>query len=484
MKHYHTPMAHSFAPISPCLAITIILLFGASGSLAQRNASPLHFSDRIGERLDRLTRDYFGILPGVDGFSSAVITGHDDTTVAFIVARRRNGDTTVVMPRGTFAQLRLYVDHFEGLFADDTTTIDWQALNGFVLPVNPFINKPLELVIRSRSGEEVTGFVLYADSSAIVLGASWDQRIDGGRSAAAQVLAPSDIALVRDTRGFGGHFFSEIDIPIEGNDTIFRREILPIVRHRMRYAPLPPPEIISAIKAASHAGRFSAPMTVAELEELNPPRRLHIGVFYGTIGNQSSTEYTIETYNAPQKTNGVQGPAPTIWGASLDYSLARRFSIGIGFVGQSAGAQIDDSLFDYERYKGSLGEATAKFVMIPSGRYLTDPISRFQISLGVGVAIQWLEIEQRVKSPYSQKGNTFNDRRTIIGAVGTFGLGYYLRPNLSIDFEGRVTTLPEQEVPGHEFMSLGGSPIVLRSHSKYRISTATSNLLFGVRIHI
>jgi hypothetical protein len=89
---------------------SFILFFKSSFSLAQQQ-DPILISPFIGTTLDRVERDYFNILPAIDGFEEAKFYLNPDVSLRAVIRLNRNGTEidTVIMRYSSLKRLEEHI---------------------------------------------------------------------------------------------------------------------------------------------------------------------------------------------------------------------------------------------------------------------------------------------------------------------------------------------------------------------------------------
>lgn len=142
---------------------------------------------------------YFGLFPQFDGIRTARITPGPGDGATIRLTLRGDGathDTMLLLDHETATELGLYLDNFEAIYRRQGD-IQWHLLRAIARPCDPLPQESYLLDIRLRDSTLITGGLLHADDSTIVVwkGAnefSWRD------TSVMEVITVADIEEMRD----------------------------------------------------------------------------------------------------------------------------------------------------------------------------------------------------------------------------------------------------------------------------------------------
>lgn len=472
-----------------CSVILVSNLFRAS---AQVREEPAIISDRIGNVIHPSDRSYFGLFAAITNFDSATVSRSSGSMIAITIAYTdagRREDTTLVLHDTIVRELRKYIDSYESLFEENalSSDISWEALRGIVRPADPFIYEPFTLDLTLKGKRSMRALVLYANDSVLVVA---PDSLRGSRRRLleqAEVIIPADIIHVKDTRSFFEHFFSELDIQVGRNDTMFRNEVAPVLLRRALYYPYPAPELRRMIEARLRQPVRSSlpPSTLAELEEETTPKRFH---FFAELGIDLDPKYPQYQMVNHDQSGGPRHSAlqdSVYWAFGLEYSIFSRLRLAARYYTTGTGDPVPSTTVDYERFRWSSIELLGKLVLIAPKRHMTNYLTRFEVVCGVGVAYQMVTVETQLVSLIRENDYRHDEmNKSVIGSTIFLGGSYYLRDYLSLGVEGRYTAVPDLEMEEMNLYDLRNRTYRVRSHSKHVIPLSFGSVHLGLAFHL
>jgi hypothetical protein len=451
---------------------------------AQGNDGTGSFGKRLGGTIGTDDRDYFGLFPTITSFSSASGTARGDGGIDIVVRRQAEADTALQLTSSQATALRAYLNDYELLFLDPSRSVDWKGLAKLVRPSRPFSDGPITLAITTATNEEVRGTLLYADSAAVVIAPNAGEYLRAPDRAVSRVLLTREILRITDDQGFFGQLFSEFDVPIAANDTMYRVEALPILRRQQLFQPYATPEIRHAM-IERQEGAFPAAYATSteELRRRLGGRKFHLSVAYGGLLGMPQSSFTVSPYQRPSFDRSVLGGSE-VASIGVEYSLLKRLRLGVGYTFHATPALPTDSSLDYERISGNELEAVARIVLVTRGDFLRDFAGRFEIVAGVGGVIRPIGIDYRITSPFgSDYQRTGNESQTATGGVVLLGGSYYTGGALSLDLEARYTSYGDLVVEQRTLLSRLGD-YTLKTQPRHEIALGGIGVRLGLRMHL
>jgi hypothetical protein len=448
-------------------------------------------SSRVGESIDSTERVYFNLFRDINGFVSARAASRTDSSVDILITRNDRGgnDTVISMTRKAALELGRYIDHYERLFQGEESKVDLKEIRSYARPQKMFNDDAISLVVTTRSGEVVEGPVVMADDSLIVL-LPHSLRDDWSTiDRDARVLTPLQIVEVHDRRNYFERLGNQIAVPVEGNDTVYRREVLPALIDRTLFYATPSPEIQHLIERST-IGDSSVSMPAATVEEIYGrfmPAKIHLSASFISPLQYSnrSVRYTADP--------GIKGayiinlPLRN-WTIGADYSPFDMMRIGATYSIRPQPAYPADSISDYQNVYGNEFEGLLKAVPVLHGRFLNSLFNRFDVIVGAGLIFGSYTIDTRVAPPPDYDlvaPDHYSMERSLLGQVFLVGTSYYLTREISLGLEYRARNIPEIEVEEYVMeRTFGAIHRWLKTNQTHTIPLSTEELLFALQLHI
>lgn len=167
-----------------CVGTALLCVAVAAPAAAQFTSAPFVFSERVGSTIEPEERDYFGLLPAVEGFASARAYLVSDS-LEIVVARAVASDTTVMMARATAEALGRFIETFEQARTAFYNP-NWQHVASFVradVPV-PYVEPRWDVAL-DVGAQRYRGAVLMATDSLVLIQAAPEPYDWRGRDALA-----------------------------------------------------------------------------------------------------------------------------------------------------------------------------------------------------------------------------------------------------------------------------------------------------------
>ncbi|MEP7233782.1 MAG: hypothetical protein ABI778_00670 [Ignavibacteriota bacterium] len=268
-------------------------------------------SARVGEVIDQYEREYFYLFPQVSGFTSAKTVLRGERTVDIIISRKLGALDTIL----TYSISKVLADHL-GILIDGfesvrqaKATVNWDLLGSLAWngPATASrINDGGNVSIVKHGGEEVSGKLMWADDSLVILWQSSDDFNWRVADRSTTVIRYSDIESISTTgegkfwSGFGvgaliggvgvggfsaiysnavsgtikpevvlgftgvgalavgligalfeGVIGNSIEMRVDGNPSKYFYNVLPILRKKQVFPDYPPPELTRQINASA-----------------------------------------------------------------------------------------------------------------------------------------------------------------------------------------------------------------------------------------
>ncbi len=446
-------------------------------------------SERVGEEISASERAYFGLFPTVQGFRTARIVKAGDSAMRAIVSGNDAGrpfDTTITMSLRAFNLLRIYVNTFESLFYKDSTTASGKSIRLLARPVNVFQEDALPLEAEMADGRVVSGSLVYADDSVIVLGVPHFLANRPGDVESVQVLVPGNIVRLHDLRGAVGHMFNDVDLPVGRSAAVYRTEGLDYLAWRAVFYPYPSPELLRAIQRADRTQQpgGTAPVSVEAFEAAHVPASLHIGLYYPAVADLHEDAYRYMQDGSLFASAQVRPTGTKLPVVSVEYDLASSLRIGLWGEWISNNAPTDTTR-DYETKYGATGLLSLRYLPVTSSRFKYSTSDRFDISVGAGLACQFLQRDAALQSPGSSNFyQIFTISKTVLGGAVLAGVDYYVSDLVSINLEGRYYIFPTVKTDTLTITHPTAPDLVLASHAAFDIKLSRPEIGIGLRLHL
>jgi hypothetical protein len=141
---------------------------------------------RVGNVIDRYTRDYFRLFPSIADFDRAVVTCDASGTASFRITQSGKSDTTITLNQKTTIQLAGYLDQFEN------AQLDWYidyprvlAKQQRELCTSRIIDTGAVRIVQPRSmklltlhGETVQGVLLASTGDFLLVAENFDDAVE------------------------------------------------------------------------------------------------------------------------------------------------------------------------------------------------------------------------------------------------------------------------------------------------------------------
>jgi hypothetical protein len=146
-------------------------VINTSTSTTENDNSPYILSNRVGEKIDRHERDYFGLFPKIDDFVEASCYASESRNVSFVITRGDHEsleDTIIMISAEAVGQLIHLIEHYEDIIAQEHT-ISYETISGIVLPPpsENLIQRPV--VVHLADGMVYEAQILHAQESSLIL---------------------------------------------------------------------------------------------------------------------------------------------------------------------------------------------------------------------------------------------------------------------------------------------------------------------------
>lgn len=487
-------------------ATSLFLALITSIAAAQNDAVVV--SERLGPSIDSLEREYFGLFPGCESFTSAVSRRTPIGELQFVISRRGNTDTIITLTADVARDIRHYVEHFEEYQTDELAYIHD--------PSRPYrLHARLHSDVISRfellDGRVVEGSILHLDQrgvvvlpgdgvydwrkvegSSVVIHAQSIDRIIAGGAISMGIVTGVSVAGTLGTFAFvfdrgdrpgilpvglsavfggvlGGYIASAFaaEHTIAGQELLFGTTLPTLMDYRM-FVDAQPPEVLRKVETA-----FGLPVH-NELDERLPgtpatldfdehaTSRLSIALSLSAPASNQSSVYTIMAARGPR----------------VDTSRAFLTGIGVGLeAAYDLAPWLDAALsLDYRfappsseiREQEEVSElnltAMIEFNLTPRRTLGRQPM---ELLIGAGGGVARLDLHATVRTPDSagvQDGFMVStvpvaigrmSVRFALGEFSAFQLGFVGRwyPTLDIPDYGYIypTTLETgRKVPSHQ----------------------------------
>ncbi|MDE3059022.1 MAG: hypothetical protein KGJ59_13810 [Bacteroidota bacterium] len=156
----------------------IFYLMLVSVAIAQENALPYVFSNRVGKIIDRNEREYFCLFPYIDNFVSAKSFALADSVVELVFTRhtdKGNQDTTFIITRKQAENIGYFITNFETILRDiSEKNAPLNLRDDFVNVPHVFALANLnthgaKTIVTIHGGEQDTGTLLCVTDTSLVL---------------------------------------------------------------------------------------------------------------------------------------------------------------------------------------------------------------------------------------------------------------------------------------------------------------------------
>lgn len=507
-----------------CVALAAFAVAPALAQAPTPARGPYAFN-RVGEAFDAAERAYFRLFPGVDGFVEARLHSQDSVRAVFAIERAGQPDSLVVVKAAAVPALDAYLRDFERVH-DRVHEVPWAFIYPIARPLKRF-GPGLPLVARLHDGRTVRGRLLYADERIVVL---TQEQTEGAqlRDADADVLLRREIYHLRDVLPPHRRLFGEVNVLGAGNDGVYERHTLPLIRRRAISRHGPSPEVQGVISArlaearrAASAGA-SSPIDPADLRRLLS--RWHLSLRVHPLTPANGFDYAVQTASGSTVSGaGAFSRAP--------FSLALARSIGPrwwgGLAVQYTPTQGAGGPFAYEfgvsnrpedrfrvlginrAIRQQAGEATAGGLFVsPQVTVLLKPYGQFGYLRGQGLTrlaevrasagpslglvghystlqTSWLDVDQRSGRflRIEVEGVGQRTSQVLVGAEGGADLSLYVRRGLSFVFSGRARYYPSMTVPELVFTE-SRTGTVAKRRAEQASHVLMGEVQVGVEVHL
>lgn len=153
---------------------TFLLILAVCTLFSGKLVAQSYLSPRVGNDIDRIEKEYFGLFPTINGFVSAKAVSKTEQfttlTITTLFEGRRK-DTSLLIDAGTIAKLAKYFESYETVRMKENT-VNWSVFKGIAAEspaINDPFHEPMETTIESLDGTSITGTLLWAEDSSLVL---------------------------------------------------------------------------------------------------------------------------------------------------------------------------------------------------------------------------------------------------------------------------------------------------------------------------
>lgn len=153
---------------------TLLLILAVCTLFSGKLVAQSYLSPRVGNEIDRIEKEYFGLFPTINGFVSAKAVSKSEQfttlTITTLFEGRRK-DTSLLIDAGTISKLAKYFDSYETVRIKENT-VNWSVFKGIAAEspaINDPFHEPMETTIESLDGTSISGTLLWAEDSSLVL---------------------------------------------------------------------------------------------------------------------------------------------------------------------------------------------------------------------------------------------------------------------------------------------------------------------------
>jgi hypothetical protein len=147
----------------------LILLVLVVNSVICFGSEQIELSSRLGKTISLDSRNYFGLFPDVKDYKSAVLIKDNGINYIEISAENSKEKSKIILSDSAVTTLAYVIDNYEGIISEPAKyKLNGKLVSGLIRINTQFNKKVAPVKIKLRDSTEFSGFILYADSSAIV----------------------------------------------------------------------------------------------------------------------------------------------------------------------------------------------------------------------------------------------------------------------------------------------------------------------------
>ena len=367
--------------------------------------------------------------------------------------------------------------------------------------------KGATVVITTRHGEQLTGTLLFASDSALVLYNLQHLQVQ------TKIVPAAEIERIRIVRtGFDEH------IDIAGNVAAYE-VFLPKLRWIAAYYKLQPPKLYAIMQSSTQPSSSASVVTwtIAKPDSTSPPSgtiaqpaqtnrpvfrppiaRFHFALEAGGGSSRTKADLyhafvasgfggyreadTIFTYPSfypnTSPNNGVAG-------LSAEYNLSSHVCLGLA-IHKMPKVEVTGKDYEFEQVRGTFYNLFGKYVRQPAAPLF---LSHFEFAFEAGISYGVVTVEGSLAPVVNPFGDivtrpstpTFAINKKVVGFYDQMSLDYYVIKRLSLQlnlFSMQVMTAVQ--VPEISERTFQGETKTLKSHALHLTGFETT---FGVRLH-
>ncbi|MEM1116299.1 MAG: hypothetical protein AAF845_03960 [Bacteroidota bacterium] len=359
-----------------------LVLAHAASLQAYAQSAPLTLP-RVGDVIDSEERRYFGLFPDLDPEASLRLEPHgsDSVRVAVLTGEALR-PARVHFSTSEAATLADFLDRYEDLFLEPDSTFDAFRISHLVRWRQPYQDGTRGVSLTLRSGDEVHGLILHADTS----GLAYTPTVPPFRS----FRRADDVAWVRTEdvlRIRRDGVWSRLDLRPNGDPERYKRETLPVLQRQMVFVRGLSPEL-SAWRRAQPTSGTAEPSGEARNYSRLPLTRWRVAFQYGTGSLDAGSTVTHLFGGGGSVTNQWEVGVDNLHGR-LDYALTRSLGVGVA-VEQTRTAEDSGSGLDSRRFSATAADVFLSYTILPP--QFSVPMLP-SVTLWGGGSIAWLNAE-------------------------------------------------------------------------------------------
>ena len=153
---------------------TLLLVLSVFTAFSGQLFAQTYLTPRVGNEIDRVEKEYFGLFPMINGFVSAKATPQSEQITAFTITslfEGRRKDTSMLVDARSMDKLSKYIDSYETVRMKENT-VNWSVFKEIAAEspaINDPFHEPMETTIEGLDGTSISGTLLWTEDSSLVL---------------------------------------------------------------------------------------------------------------------------------------------------------------------------------------------------------------------------------------------------------------------------------------------------------------------------
>ena len=150
--------------------VLMLTIFLGNYVAAQDGLQAYSFSDRIGNEINIVEKNYYGFFPKIIGFTSAKVYGSADYVLVKINYQLQGvyHDSVISWDKEIVESVKNYVENL-GSIPVGEMKIDWALIYSFVRPQHHSYKLGKKIIINTMDDDKYSGYLMTADSNHLSL---------------------------------------------------------------------------------------------------------------------------------------------------------------------------------------------------------------------------------------------------------------------------------------------------------------------------